>query len=78
MWPAPATARKRLQGFIQSPPRHHARYAAKVLLKYKLLEWQQLPLQQVQDWCINTPYVSMLHAQHFAAQSSGELAWHAD
>lgn len=63
-----ATARKRLQGFMQSPPRH-ARYAAKVLLKYKLLEWQQLPLQQVQDWCINTPYVGMLHAQHFAAQS---------
>lgn len=62
------TARKRLQGFVQHPQRH-ARYAAKVLLKYKLLEWQQLPLQQVQDWCMHTPYFGLLHARYFAAQS---------
>lgn len=63
-----AIARKRLHGFMESPLRH-ARYAAKVLLKYKLLEWQQLPLQQVQGWCVSTPYVGMLHERYFAAQS---------
>lgn len=61
------TARLRLQGFMQQPQRH-ARYAAKVLLKYKLLEWQQSPLQAVQDWCLHTPYIGMLHAQYFADQ----------
>lgn len=62
-----AVARQRLDGFVQSPVRH-ARYAAKVLLKYKLLEWQQLPLAQVQDWCLQTPYIAMLHARYFAQQ----------
>ena len=64
-----AVARQRLQGFVATPERH-ARYAAKVLLKYKLLEWQQLPLQQVQDWCLQTPYFVLLHARHFAAHSA--------
>lgn len=62
------TARKRLQGFVQAPEKH-ARYAAKVLLKYKLLEWQQLPIEQVQRWCLQTPYIGMLHQQYFAQQS---------
>ena len=66
--PAALTAaRKRLRSFVQSPERH-ARYAAKVLLKYKLLEWQQLPLAQVQDWCLHTPYINMLHARYFDSQ----------
>lgn len=62
-----ATARKRLQGFRQSPEKH-ARYAAKVLLKYKLLEWQRLPLPEVKNWCLQTPYIGMLHTQYFASQ----------
>lgn len=62
-----AVARQRLDGFVQDPIRH-ARYAAKVLLKYKLLEWQQLPLAQVQNWCLQTPYIAMLHARYFAQQ----------
>ena len=63
-----AIARKRLHSFMVQPERH-ARYAAKVLLKYKLLEWQQLPLTQVQDWCLHTPYIGMLHARYFAQHS---------
>ncbi|ANY61480.1 MBL fold metallo-hydrolase [Comamonas aquatica] len=63
-----ARARQRLQGFIVQPERH-ARYAAKVLLKYKLLEWQQLPLDQVHAWCRQTPYLGLLHAQYFDAQT---------
>lgn len=63
-----ARARQRLQGFIAQPERH-ARYAAKVLLKYKLLEWQQLPLDQVHAWCQQTPYLGLLHARYFDAQT---------
>ncbi|MGN1055495.1 MAG: MBL fold metallo-hydrolase [Comamonas sp.] len=62
------TARQRLQAFVQQPDKH-ARYAAKVLLKYKLLEWQQHPWPQVQDWWCGTPYISMLHAAYFAHTS---------
>ena len=61
-------ARQRLAGFVADPQRH-ARYAAKVLLKYKLLEWQQRSLAQVQDWCLQTPYLQLLHHRFFAAQS---------
>lgn len=66
-----ARARQRLQGFIAQPERH-ARYAAKVLLKYKLLEWQQLPLDQVHAWCRQTPYLGLLHARYFDAQSPAQ------
>ena len=69
-----ATARRRLEGFARSPERH-ARYAAKVLLKYKLLEWQQLPLAQVYAWLAATPYYAMLHAAYFADQPASE--WYA-
>lgn len=62
------TARQRLETFVTQPQRH-ARYAAKVLLKYKLLEWQQLPLQQVTDWCLATPYIGVLHARYAAPDS---------
>lgn len=64
-----ATARQRLQAFVHQPERH-ARYTAKVLLKYKLLEWQQRPLHAVWQWCLQTPYMVMLHAQYF-----GHLPW---
>ncbi|WP_424950309.1 MBL fold metallo-hydrolase [Comamonas aquatica] len=66
-----ARARQRLQGFIAQPERH-ARYAAKVLLKYKLLEWQELPLDQVHAWCRQTPYLGLLHARYFDAQSPAQ------
>jgi glyoxylase-like metal-dependent hydrolase (beta-lactamase superfamily II) len=68
------TARQRLERFVQSPERH-ALYAAKVLLKYKLLEWQQLPLVQVQAWLAATPYYGLLHQRYFAGQDLAQ--WHA-
>ena len=60
-------ARRRLDGFVQHPHRH-ARYGAKVLLKYKLLEWQQVALPALQAWAAATPYFALLHARHFADQ----------
>ena len=63
-----AIARRRLDGFVQSPERH-ASYAAKVLLKYKLLEWQQISLPAVHQWLQQTAYFGMLHQRYFADQT---------
>lgn len=65
-------ARRRLDGFVRNPHKH-ALYAAKVLLKYKLLEWQQISLADLRAWTEATPYFGMLHARHFAEQ--GESEW---
>ena len=67
-----AVARKRLADF-QADPQRHAQYAAKVLLKYKLLEWQQASCQQVQDWCANTPLMQQMRQRYFADQDPA--AW---
>ena len=68
-----ARARRRLAGF-EADPVKHARHAAKVLLKYKLLEWQQAPLAQVHAWLGATPYFSLLHARFFADQPAPQWA----
>lgn len=68
-----AAARQRLAGFI-ADPRKHALYAAKVLLKYKLLEWQQAPLAQVHAWLAATPLFGQLHRSHFATAAANEWA----
>ena len=62
-----AAARQRLQGFVAAP-RKHALYAAKVLLKYKLLELQHTTVPALQQWAEGTPYFGMLHRTHFADQ----------
>lgn len=48
-----ATARKRLRGFEEDPARH-ARYAAKVLLKYKLLELKRFTQDELRGWADRT------------------------
>ena len=69
--PAIARARRRLDSFVGAPLRH-AHYAAKVLLKFKLLELQQIPETELLAWAMRTPYFVSLHRQHFAAQ--GDIA----
>lgn len=59
------TARRRLDGFVREPVKH-ALHGAKVLLKYKLLEWQQIALVDVQTWALATPYFNLLHTRYFA------------
>ena len=58
-------ARRRLDGFVREPLKH-ALHGAKVLLKYKLLEWQQIALVDVQAWALATPYFNLLHTRYFA------------
>ncbi len=64
-------ARRRLDGFARNPAKH-ALYAAKVLLKYKLLEWQQIALADLLAWARATPYFGILHTRHFADQAEAE------
>lgn len=63
--PALAYARKRLDGFIQDP-RKHALHAAKVLLKFKLLEIQKAPKAHFLQWAATTPYLVSTHRMHFS------------
>lgn len=67
-----ANARRRLDGFVRNPAKH-ALYAAKVMLKYKLLEWQQISMADLSGWAQATPYFGMLRARHFADQTMAEL-----
>lgn len=49
-----ATARSRLD-YLASDPDRNARHGAKVLLKYRLLEWRRREISEVNDWIANTP-----------------------
>lgn len=64
--PALAAARQRLAQF-KADPRRHARHAAKVLLKFKLLELQQVSLSDLQRWVTQTSYFKLLHETYFAS-----------
>jgi glyoxylase-like metal-dependent hydrolase (beta-lactamase superfamily II) len=58
-----ARARSRLESFTLDPSRH-ARYAAKVLLKFKLLELQQVSWDELENWALQTPYFELLVARY--------------
>lgn len=49
-----ATARSRLD-YLASDPDRNARHGAKVLLKYRLLEWRHRDIQEVNAWISKTP-----------------------
>jgi glyoxylase-like metal-dependent hydrolase (beta-lactamase superfamily II) len=60
-------ARSRLQSYTASPARHAA-HAAKVLLKFKLLEVQSFTAPALEDWTEKTPYFSLVWERQFAQQ----------
>lgn len=62
--PALQRARSRLEGFMASPPRH-ARHAAKVLMKFRLLDWQRIALGDFLAWAETTPYLLTVAARYF-------------
>ncbi len=68
-----AFARQRLHGFVQNPAKH-LQYAAKVLLKFKLLEQQQMERNALLAWAQGTPYFANTFARHFAGQPFAEAA----
>ncbi|APW45680.1 MBL fold metallo-hydrolase [Rhodoferax antarcticus] len=57
-------ARQRLVSFVASP-RKHIQYAAKVMLKFKLLEAQRITRADLLAWAQGTPYLAHLFAQQF-------------
>ncbi len=63
-----ANARQKLDGFLGNPEKH-ARYGAKVLLKYKLLELRQVETSEFVAWAQKVKYFKLLH-QAYAPQLS--------
>lgn len=59
-----ARANQRLDRLIADPARH-AKHAAKVLIKFHLLEVQREALPQLVRWLENTPYMRITHTRHF-------------
>lgn len=70
--PALAVARKRLEGFIAAPAKH-ARHAAKVLLKFKLLEVQAFTPQALHHWAMHTSYLDTIRRRW--APDSDAASW---
>jgi len=64
-------ARSRLDQFVQSPDKH-LRHAIKVLIKFRLLEWQKVSLADLWQWCEQTPY---LHSAMPVASDEDQRAW---
>jgi glyoxylase-like metal-dependent hydrolase (beta-lactamase superfamily II) len=58
-------ARSRLAAHVAAP-RRHAAHAAKVLMKFKLLELQQAPLDAFIGWAGGTPYLRLVHERWFS------------
>lgn len=52
-------ARTRLQHF-ESQPHKHRRHALKVLIKFKLLEWQQTTEAQLAEWFLQSSYFRLI------------------
>jgi glyoxylase-like metal-dependent hydrolase (beta-lactamase superfamily II) len=61
-------ARQRLAGFVASPHKH-VQYAAKVMLKFKLLQAQSMTREALLSWAHGTPYLTQLFQSQFADMS---------
>lgn len=59
-----ARARQRLDSFVSKPARH-AQHAAKVLLKFKLLETQRQDFDEFAQWAAGTPYFLQIKDKFF-------------
>ena len=57
-------ARARLEGF-QSSPAKHASHAAKVLLKFKLLDWQRIDRDALMLWAEECHFLHLLHQRYY-------------
>lgn len=57
-------ARSRLRAYLESPVRH-ATHAAKVLLKFKLLEVQRARVDDFANWAESAAYFRMIHQRWF-------------
>lgn len=65
--PALDRARGRLARFV-TDPRKHALHAAKVLIKFHLLEVQAESRADLDAWLQSTPYFNAVHSEHFGSE----------
>ncbi len=68
-----ARARSRLTQFVDSPQKH-LRHAQKVLLKFRLLAWQRVSMNELAKWACNTPYLAA-HMPHQGAGTDADRQW---
>lgn len=61
-------ARSKLHAFASSPVKH-ARYGAKVLLKFKMMELGQISQHTFSEWAQNVPYLQEIHSRFGAGFS---------
>ncbi len=69
-----ARALSRLNAFRDDPARH-ARYASKVLLKYRLMEERSQPLAALREWAAGTPIMQNLWHRYPPLGVASPAAW---
>jgi glyoxylase-like metal-dependent hydrolase (beta-lactamase superfamily II) len=63
-----ARAQRRLDKLVANPTRH-SRHAAKVLIKFHLLELRETPIDDLLQWLDSTRYFALIHELHFGLTS---------
>ena len=63
-------ARERLR-YFQLNPDKHVRHALKVLIKFKLLEWQSVSKTDLMRWCCSTPHMN----RHMPTDAKQATLW---
>ena len=63
-----ARARDRLKAFVADPTKH-ARHAAKVLIKFRLMEIGSESEAALLAWGASLPYLRVIHQRYFASQA---------
>ncbi|MDP2095112.1 MAG: MBL fold metallo-hydrolase [Hydrogenophaga sp.] len=65
-------ARNKLEYFVKNPAKHH-RHALKVLLKYKLLEWQSVEMDELIEWSFRCTYLKAAMPHQGSDREAGAL-----
>lgn len=66
-----ARARGRLDHFVRKPDKH-ASHAAKVLIKFKLLETQQQQVEELLQWTAGTDYLMQIRSKFFETERTAD------
>lgn len=72
-----ARARSRLEQFVNDPEKHR-RHALKVLIKFKLLEWQSVSEMALLDWVLKTTYFAQTMPPEARVDRAGAQRWLSD
>jgi glyoxylase-like metal-dependent hydrolase (beta-lactamase superfamily II) len=67
-------ARSRLNQFVQNPEKHR-RHALKVLIKFKLLEWQSITVFAIHEWMLQTSYFALAMPSELQGDPDRSLEW---